>query len=234
MSETVITAGFALSRCFRAAARAAEYADSTEWASREREAINALRAAGTFLGYHAGSPAGRAITHTFSQFRSATWDHDTVQQQPVSSPSPTPDERDTVAQVHTVRLVDDLTGSHADETIPFALDGKQYEIDLSHSHAGVLRDALAPFIKAARSASTRSPRQARGDNKGPSSTALRRHNQAVRAWAQQNGYTVSDRGRIPAEVVSAYQSATQCTTARNSEEHSNTARQSGAAVQFSG
>ncbi|MBP2371650.1 histone-like nucleoid-structuring protein Lsr2 [Pseudonocardia parietis] len=242
MSETVITAGFALSRCFRAAARAAESANSTEWASREREAIDGLRVAGLFLGYHAGSPIARAITRTFTEFTGADWGDGARQRLSVSSASsPTPGERDTVAQIHTVRLVDDLTGGHADETIPFALDGKQYEIDLSGGHAGALRDALAPFIEAARSASSQPQPRARGraravsdrSDSGPSSTALRQHNQAVRAWARQNGYTVSERGRIPAEVVSAYQSATATTTTQSSEGQSNEGK-SGAAVHFSG
>ncbi|MGH8918096.1 MAG: histone-like nucleoid-structuring protein Lsr2, partial [Actinomycetes bacterium] len=29
-------------------------------------------------------------------------------------------------------------------------------------------------------------------------------NAAIREWARKNGYNVSDRGRIPAEVLDAY------------------------------
>nr|WP_085915411.1 MULTISPECIES: Lsr2 family protein [Pseudonocardia] len=133
-----------------------------------------------------------------------------------------------MAQIQTVRLTDDLTGGKADETIPFTFDGKQLEIDLSTGNATALRKALAPFVAAARSVSPASgPRTGRAARRstdsGPSGTAARQHNQAVRAWARQNGYTVSERGRIPAEVISAYQSATNSCPP-----------QPGAAVQFSG
>lgn len=30
---------------------------------------------------------------------------------------------------------------------------------------------------------------------------------AVRSWARENGYTVADRGRVPADVLTAYQNA---------------------------
>ena len=49
-----------------------------------------------------------------------------------------------------VTLVDDLDGSRATETVEFALDGKTYEIDLSSTNAGKLRDALACYTAAAR------------------------------------------------------------------------------------
>jgi hypothetical protein len=55
-----------------------------------------------------------------------------------------------VAQVKEIRLVDDLDGKSADETVEFAIDGKSYEIDLSASNAGRLRDAFAEFVASAR------------------------------------------------------------------------------------
>ncbi|GAA5140515.1 hypothetical protein GCM10023320_78260 [Pseudonocardia adelaidensis] len=48
------------------------------------------------------------------------------------------------------RLVDDIDGSHAVTTLSFGLDGRSYEIDLSESHLSAFREALAPFISAAR------------------------------------------------------------------------------------
>ncbi|MHA6615758.1 Lsr2 dimerization domain-containing protein [Pseudonocardia sp. DLS-67] len=48
------------------------------------------------------------------------------------------------------RLVDDIDGSHAVTTLSFGLDGSSYEIDLSESHLSAFRQALAPFITAAR------------------------------------------------------------------------------------
>ena len=48
-----------------------------------------------------------------------------------------------MAQEHYVRLVDDLTGGEAAETVLFALDGARYEIDLSVENANKLRETLS-------------------------------------------------------------------------------------------
>ncbi|BEP15287.1 hypothetical protein acdb102_35980 [Acidothermaceae bacterium B102] len=55
-----------------------------------------------------------------------------------------------MAQRRTTSLVDDLTGSAADETVRFGLGGPEYEIDLSADHAAALRAALAPYVAHAR------------------------------------------------------------------------------------
>src|SRR3712207_9028086 len=60
-----------------------------------------------------------------------------------------------MAQKVTVTLVDDLDGGKAEETVGFGLDGVSYEIDLSSSNAGKLRDALADFVASARKAGGR-------------------------------------------------------------------------------
>ncbi len=120
-----------------------------------------------------------------------------------------------MAQIREVRLVDDLDGEAADETVEFGVDGKNYEIDLSKENAGRLRDALADFVSAARRAGGR---RRGGNNAGSSNnngggagsapkgrTAIdREQNQAIRDWARKRGMKVSDRGRIPAEVLEAY------------------------------
>jgi hypothetical protein len=56
------------------------------------------------------------------------------------------DARGTVASKTVVELLDDLDGGRADETVRFALDGVEYEIDLSAPHATALRDVLAVYI----------------------------------------------------------------------------------------
>jgi hypothetical protein len=109
-----------------------------------------------------------------------------------------------MVQRHVVQLIDDLDGSPIDgngSTVKFGLNGKSYEIDLTEANATKLRDALAPFIKGGRSTgTTRAPRARDGRN---SSGDLA----AIRSWANANGYTVGDRGRIPAAVRDAYDSA---------------------------
>jgi hypothetical protein len=52
-----------------------------------------------------------------------------------------------VAQKIQASLVDDLDGSDAEETVLFALDGSEYEIDLNARHARALRDALGRYVR---------------------------------------------------------------------------------------
>ena len=110
-----------------------------------------------------------------------------------------------MAQKVLVSLVDDLDGSEADETVEFGLDGINYQIDLSNDNAEELRDALAQYVEHARRAGGRK-RVGRPAAKPAASSASvdREQNQAIRAWARKNGFQVSDRGRIPSEVVEAY------------------------------
>jgi len=111
-----------------------------------------------------------------------------------------------MAQIREVRLVDDLDGEDADETVEFGLDGKTFEIDLSQKNAGRLRDALTEFAAAARKSSGGLRRRS-GSTSTPAArrpSMNREHNQAVRDWARKQGMKVSDRGRIPAEVLEAY------------------------------
>ncbi len=103
------------------------------------------------------------------------------------------------------QLVDDLDETVLEpgegETVLFSLDGKAYEIDLTEEHAAQLRDALAPYVSAgrplARSGASAAPRRRSGQQDyGP-----------IREWAKENGYEVSERGRVPATVLEAYDAA---------------------------
>lgn len=109
-----------------------------------------------------------------------------------------------MAQIREIRLIDDLDGGAADETVPFGLDGKNYEIDLSEGNAGKLRDALASYVAAARRVGGRS-RGATAARSTARPAINREQNQAIRDWARKKGMKVSDRGRIPAGVLASYQ-----------------------------
>ncbi|RTL61560.1 MAG: Lsr2 family protein [Pseudonocardiaceae bacterium] len=106
-----------------------------------------------------------------------------------------------MASVTEVRLVDDLDGSVAVETIELALDGRGYELDLNEAHATELRDALAPYVAAARRAGRATSAPARR----ASSARSREETAEIRAWARENGFRVSDRGRVPSEVLEAFE-----------------------------
>jgi hypothetical protein len=109
-----------------------------------------------------------------------------------------------MAQIREVRLIDDLDGEAADETIEFGIDGKNYEIDLSKANAGKLRDALAAYVASARRSGGRRSRSAASTGPARKPSIDREQNQAIREWARKRGMKVSDRGRIPAEVLEAY------------------------------
>ncbi|MFD1967491.1 histone-like nucleoid-structuring protein Lsr2 [Pseudonocardia alni] len=137
-----------------------------------------------------------------------------------------------MARIETVQLIDDLDGAAADETVAFTLDGKQFEIDLNAGNAATLREKLAPFVYAARTAGGGRRARRREAVAGAGSTEARRHNQAVRVWARENGYAVSERGRIPAEVVEAYRDRDSSTSLSAAEKAAPTTRPQPA--QFSG
>jgi hypothetical protein len=105
-----------------------------------------------------------------------------------------------MAQHVQVVLVDDIDGGDAAETVSFALDGVSYEIDLSDKNAARLRDALATWVGHARRAGGRSAvRRGR-----PRSSNGAGDLAAMREWGRKNGFKVSDRGRISAELQEAY------------------------------
>jgi hypothetical protein len=105
-------------------------------------------------------------------------------------------------KTHVV-LIDDIDGGTADETVRFALDGDEYEIDLSNAHLDELRAALEPFIAGGRKVSVRRARRPRGAAVGSSVG----RSAEIRRWAADVGIPVNARGRIPADVVAKYDAA---------------------------
>lgn len=110
-----------------------------------------------------------------------------------------------MAQRVQVILVDDVSGGEATETVEFAVDGVSYEIDLSDENAAKLRDALAPWIAVARRSGGR--RQTRRRSGGSASSSSRDELAKIREWGRENGYKVSDRGRVSQELQEAYAAA---------------------------
>ena len=123
-----------------------------------------------------------------------------------------------MAQKVQVILVDDVDGGEATETVSFALDGVSYEIDVSEPNAAKLRDALAPWVGHARRVGGRSGgsggarARSGGGGSGSGGSGRSRGNSKhdlsdVRSWARENGFQVSDRGRVSSEVIAAYEKA---------------------------
>ena len=112
-----------------------------------------------------------------------------------------------MAKKEVIQVIDDLDGAALDEyeTIEWSLDGKSYEFDTSTEHAEEFRNTLATYIGASRVTSP-----VRGGRRAAQSTSggrTKEDTQAIREWAQDNGYEVSDRGRISHFIIEAYWSA---------------------------
>src|SRR5262245_6435497 len=113
-----------------------------------------------------------------------------------------------MAQRVVVQFVDDLDGMPFDSdgggTVSFSLDGTSYEIDLSNANATRLRNGLAEFIASARKVGGRQAARRSGSSRASSSSG---DAAAIREWARSKGMKVSERGRVSADIVEAYNAA---------------------------
>jgi hypothetical protein len=109
-----------------------------------------------------------------------------------------------VAQKTVVELVDDLDGGEANETVAFALDGVEFQIDLSAENANRLRETLAEYVGHARRIGGRKQSKtgaaSHAGNGNPDS-------QAIREWARSQGESVAERGRLSHDLVVRFQEA---------------------------
>ena len=98
-----------------------------------------------------------------------------------------------------IQMIDDIDGSDIEdfETVRWGLDGKSYEFDTSPANAAAFRDLVANYVASSRLVGGRARKAA-----AKSTDTLE-----IRAWAADNGVSVSDRGRIPADIVAAYEAA---------------------------
>lgn len=101
-----------------------------------------------------------------------------------------------------VELIDDMDGSKADQTVTFSLDGVGYEIDLTEENAQKLREDIGAWVGRARRVSGRKTRGGSGSSSSSPQDSAR-----IREWARENGYEVSERGRISGEIRRAYEEA---------------------------
>lgn len=113
-----------------------------------------------------------------------------------------------MAQRVQIVLEDDIDGGKAAETVSFALDGVNYEIDLNESNASALRDQLASWVGHARRSGGRKSTGRRSSSSSSTGSSGKRDDLGeVRDWARKNGHQVSDRGRVSAAILEAYDAA---------------------------
>ncbi|MDJ0362307.1 Lsr2 family protein [Rhodococcus sp. H29-C3] len=115
------------------------------------------------------------------------------------------------------QLVDDIDGTVIDdesgETIEFSVNGVDYLVDLKAKNASEFHRKIGYYIehgthvggrkRKTSSTPTVSPtsRTGTGATRDPAQT------RAIRQWAADNGYEISDRGRIPAAIEEAFNAA---------------------------
>lgn len=111
-----------------------------------------------------------------------------------------------MAQRVQVLLVCDMHDADVEgtETVSFSLDGSAYEIDVCDKHGTALRNAFAPYVGAARRAG-RTTTAKRG--RATKAVSDKDRTVAIREWAKKNGHKVSERGRLSAAVLAAYDAA---------------------------
>ena len=108
-----------------------------------------------------------------------------------------------MAKKTVVTVTDDLDGSRDATTVTFGFDGAAYEIDLGKRNKRALESALRPYLDVARKVRG-GPTRRRSDG---GSRSVKRDLGAVRTWAVENGFSVSNRGRISAAVLEAFDAA---------------------------
>lgn len=107
-----------------------------------------------------------------------------------------------MARTFIAVIKDDLTGEVVDEkdaeTIAFAVNGKSYTIDLGRKNAADFHKALDKYIAVATKV---------GNSRGAKPARSKEDLAAMREWGKANGFQVSDRGRVSAELKDAYNKA---------------------------
>ncbi|MFC9836002.1 Lsr2 family protein [Rhodococcus sp. NPDC127530] len=112
-----------------------------------------------------------------------------------------------MARKVVVERIDDIDGTPIKngkgETIPFSVDGVDYEIDLKVKNAREFHKTLDYYIEHA----TRVGGRKRRSTPAVAPSQGRSQAKEIREWATEQGYELSARGRIPAEIEEAYNAA---------------------------
>ena len=114
-----------------------------------------------------------------------------------------------MAEIFVRTFTDDLDGKPIDpgfeHRVTFSYQGANYQIDLRPTNADKLEAAFAPFIQSAqqlgatkKNGATQQPAKKAVVSRSPEQL------QAIRDWANNNGYEVSSRGRIKKQIIEAF------------------------------
>ncbi|HEY3410877.1 MAG TPA: Lsr2 family protein [Propionicimonas sp.] len=108
-----------------------------------------------------------------------------------------------MARTYVAVIKDDLTGEVVDskdaESIEFSVNGKSYTIDLGKKNAAEFHESFDKYIAvAAKVGGVKSSKPSPGSKEDLA---------AIRAWGKENGFKVSERGRVSSELKDAYSQA---------------------------
>ena len=97
-----------------------------------------------------------------------------------------------MARKTVIMFIDDMTGEEITDVrhVEFAFRGVEYQLDLSPESFVEMQEVFAPWVESA----ARVPKRRRA----------KRDLNNVRAWARANGFSVSDKGRVPKRALDAY------------------------------
>lgn len=114
-----------------------------------------------------------------------------------------------MAQKTIVELTDDLTEGPADVTRHFTVDGVDYEIDLSTENSERLDEVMAEFVEAARKVRKDGMATRQRRAKATLASLGRDEKRARREWAKTHfpERNLGDRGRLPKDILDAYDAA---------------------------
>ncbi|MGP6175629.1 histone-like nucleoid-structuring protein Lsr2 [Corynebacterium sp. A21] len=112
-----------------------------------------------------------------------------------------------MARREITQYFDDLDDAPLEETelrvVQFSYEGTDYILDLSEANAERFRELVSPYIQVARKVTP--DRANRGAEALPPAT--RGNSRAIRRWALDQGMKVANRGKIPFEIIEAYNRA---------------------------
>lgn len=111
-----------------------------------------------------------------------------------------------MAKETKIIIRDDLDGTEGASSYKFGWGSDQYEIDLSDKNAKELQDFLSKYIDKAAKVTARLPRQA-STSSARSSSSNKEELQKIRQWAKDNGFEISERGRVAQSIQDAYHAA---------------------------
>ncbi|WP_128645009.1 Lsr2 family protein [Rhodococcus sp. BS-15] len=124
-----------------------------------------------------------------------------------------------MARQTRIEFSDDIDGKTIDvdelQVVSWSWLGVEYEFDTTATNLEKIETGRVPFSTVLeKSRKTGGRRRVGASAKAvadkPSKTAARVGSEqagAIRDWARKNGHTVSDRGRIPAEIAAAFDKA---------------------------